>query len=357
MKTTSHPLRRLALALCALAASTALFAEGEASRIKFSDPSKPGTFKMSLAWADIKVTGTDGDEVVVSSSIGKKKEKGEEVDADGFRRLDDDVSFELKEKSNVVTVSMSGDQHWFSHGTEFEIQVPRNTNLVIRTQLGGDLVVSNIDGDIDVNSMNGEVALHDISSSAVVSTMNGEVKANFTKAPAKPISITSMNGEIDLRLPADTKANLRMRTHNGSIRTNFPEGVLVSKTEKIAGFKGRGYAYSYEMGEAAREVAREVARETRAVQREVRDAVREATRAVRAAHDDKHADKDEDEDEDAPTPPAAPAAAMAAGAAVAPMPPVPGWGGGKSITGTLNGGGIDISLSSMNGTITLRQAK
>lgn len=40
---------------------------------------------------------------------------------------------------------------------------------------------------------------------------------------------------------------------------------------------------------------------------------------------------------------------------IPPVPPVPGFGG-KTIVGTLNGGGIDIKLTSMNGAITLRQA-
>ena len=31
--------------------------------------------------------------------------------------------------------------------------------------------------------------------------------------------------------------------------------------------------------------------------------------------------------------------------------------GGKSIVGTLNGGGVDIKLTSMNGTITIRDTK
>ena len=38
----------------------------------------------------------------------------------------------------------------------------------------------------------------------------------------------------------------------------------------------------------------------------------------------------------------------------APMPPITG---GKIVTGTLNGGGVDIKVSTMNGEITLRQSK
>jgi hypothetical protein len=42
------------------------------------------------------------------------------------------------------------------------------------------------------------------------------------------------------------------------------------------------------------------------------------------------------------------------GAALPPLPPITG---GKLVTGTLNGGGIDIKVSTMNGEITLRQTK
>lgn len=337
MKTRLLPLLRLGTALLAVgAAALAAAAEGDTARIKFSDPTKPGTLKFNLPWAEVTITGTDGDEVVVTSSLDKKKERNE-VDADGFRRLDDDVSFELKERNNVVTLGIAGDQHWFAHGAEFKIQVPRNTHLNVRTQAGGDIAIRNIDGEIDVNSMNGEVRLTDVTNAAVINTMNGEVVAAFTRVPAKPISITTMNGEIDLRLPADTKANLRLRTHNGSIRTNFPDGVLVAKTEKAGSWRHGGREDS--------ELKRRVRDEARAAARTVAAAAREAARTVAAA-----------------APAAAPADEDAEDSAQAPLPPFPPIPpidplGGKTVTGTLNGGGIDICLSSMNGTITLRQTK
>ena len=297
------------------------------ARVKFSDPTKPGTLKFSLPWADVTITGTDGDEVVVASSLERKRDK-EEVDADGYRRLDEDTSFELTEKNNVVGLALVGDQHWLSHGAEFDIKVPRNTNLIVRTHAGGDIEIINVDGEIDVNSMNGEVRLTDISASAVVNTMNGEVRASFRQAPSKPVSITSMNGEIDLLLPADTKANIRMRTHNGAIRTNFAADELVTKSERTS-------RRSNLSGLSADEI-REV---QRTVQHEVSQAVREAMQAAREAV----AAAAEGDGEER----------VARGMPVAPVAPVPTFGGGKSIVGTLNGGGVDISLSSMNGAIRL----
>ena len=37
------------------------------------------------------------------------------------------------------------------------------------------------------------------------------------------------------------------------------------------------------------------------------------------------------------------------------MPPIPPVTGGKLVTGTLNGGGPEITVATMNGDVTLRQ--
>lgn len=310
-------------------------AEGATSRIKFSDPAKPGTLKLSLPWAEVHITGTDGNEVVVTSTLNQKG-KGE-VDDDGFRRLDEEVTFELTEKDNVATIVILGDNPWAAHDAEFHIKVPRSTNLSLQTEAGGDIRVESVAGEIDINSMNGEVSLIDPGSSAVVNTMNGEISAVFKTAPTKTVSLSSMNGEIALTLPTDTKANLRMRSHNGSIRTNFPDSILQSKnesrvTDSNAPEAERDYA------RAQRDAARAMADAQRAVVEAQHVAVVATVNATAAV---------------SATPTAAPKAPRPPRAPRIPMPPF----GGKSIVGTLNGGGIDIQLATMNGSIVLRQSK
>jgi hypothetical protein len=326
--------------------------DGATARVKFTDQGIPGTLKLSIPWAELHITGTDGNEVIVSSSLDQKGRA--EVDDEGFRRLDEDVTFELTEKNNVAVVTVAGDNAWASHGAEFVIKVPRNTNLVLRTSLGGEILVDGVEGDLDINSMNGEVTLRDIASSAVVNTLNGEISASFKRAPVKPVSLSTLNGEIDVRLPADTQANLRMRTHNGSIRTNFPDKALQTKTEKVT---GPGVPVAADSDDVHRELSREQARINKEAARVRRDAAKATADAAKAAIE---ASRDAIEaaveasvnasvnvNLDGAVPPVPP---------VPPIPPLPNFGG-KSIVGALNGGGVDIKLTSMNGTITLRQAK
>lgn len=328
--------------------------EGATARVKFTDQGIPGTLKLSIPWAELHITGTDGNEVVVTSSLDQKGRA--EVDDEGFRRLDEDVTFELVEKNNVAVVTVAGDNAWASHGAEFIIKVPRNTNLVLRTSLGGEILVDGVEGDLDINSMNGEVTLRDIASSAVVNTLNGEISASFKRAPVKPVSLSTLNGEIDVRLPGDTKANLRMRTHNGSIRTNFPDKTLQTKTEKITGPVA---VHEEASSDLQREMSREQARmnkEAARVRREVAKATADAVKAAAEATKDAieaaveasvSASVNVNLDGVGPVSPVPP---------VPPVPPLPNFGG-KSIVGALNGGGVDIKLTSMNGTITLRQVK
>lgn len=340
---TNIPARLLRLVLLASLAAAPLAraneGEGSTATVKLSAPDKPATLSLDVPWADIHITGVDGDTITVESSLNQRNSKPARPGA--LRRLDNEVSFELTEKDNVVTLSLAGDNPWGGHDADFKVSVPRNIALNLKTDAGGDLVVQGVEGDVEINNMNGEVRLEGLVGSAVINTMNGEVRAIYAKAPQKPISITSMNGEVDLRLPADTKANVRMRTHNGSILTDFTEDALKTKSE---GSKSGGYRYSYgheETARAAAAAAADAARVAVEVSREVvREVQREVARAVK-----------EGTGEEAPAPAIAPRAPRPPRA---PMPPITG---GKLVTGTLNGGGVDIKVSTMNGEITLRQTK
>lgn len=331
-----HHLLRLAL-LASLAAAPLARAddEGSSATVTLSAPDKPATFTLDMPWAEIRIVGVDGEAVTVDSSLAEKSNKPAKPGQ--LRRLDNEVNFELVEKDNVVTLSLTGDNPWSAHDAEFRISVPRRIALNLKTGTGGDLVVSGVEGDIEIENMNGEVRLDGVKGAAVISTMNGEVRAIYAAAPQKPISITSMNGEIDLRVPADTKANVRMNTHNGSILTDFSEDVLKTKSEGA-----KGYSYRYGHGEAAEAAAAAAADAVRVAQEVARDVQREVQREVSRAV------KEGNGTVVTPRTPRAPRA---------PRPPMPPITGGKLITGTLNGGGVDIKVSTMNGEITLRQTK
>jgi hypothetical protein len=340
-------------AACALLPLASAHAE-EANTIKFSDPAKPGTLKLQIGRGDVRIKGADVPEITVKTDakpVNKPRK-------DGLRVLTASAGFSLTEKNNVVTLDTLADG-WHGGGADFTITVPRSTSIVLNAAWGGsDIHCTDIAGDIEIESMHGEVNLDGISGGALVSTMNGEIRANIAKLnEKKPLSFSSMNGEVVIRVPADSKANIRLRTQNGQILTDFDEGALVSKIEnapraagKAVTFRGRGKVLPPEAEQAIQEAARATAEGMRVAQQALREAgeamregAAEAARAVDAAR----------------VAPAAPDAPATPQAAAAPRPPkIPTMitmSGGKLVTGTLNGGGPEITVATMNGDVTLRK--
>jgi len=317
------------------------------AKFKFTDPSKPGKLRLRVMWGDVTVTGADTQTVTIVSNI-KNKQQAQEKNSDGLRRLDSETTYSATEKDNVISIDLGGDSPDPSSGATLAITTPRNTSVVVENSFGGRVDVKNLEGDIDVRSRNGEVTLEKIAGSALVETMNGEIHATFVKVTeGKPLSFTSMNGEIEVRIPADTKANVRLRTQNGAVLTDFDEKALITKTEAVHGRFARPKHVPHSSADKSddsdwhddiRDAAREVAEAALEATKEAADAARDAAQAAR-----------EGVAEARGTMPPAPFPSIA--------PVLPAISGGKVVSGTLNGGGPEIQIATMNGTITLRKTQ
>jgi hypothetical protein len=325
----------LTVAMAAVVIPSASAEESETAKIKFSNPQQPGTLRVSVSTGDIRIRGEDTAEVTVRTELAAE---GNTQRPDGLRVLTSSSSYSLTEKDNVINLSY-GSESWPGSGGDFEITVPRSTNIIVSSAFGGEVSIGQVSGDVEVKSLNGEVSLSDISGGALVETMNGEIEAQVTSLnEAKPLSFTSMNGEVALRLPADAKASVRLRTHNGAILTDFDEKQLVTKT---AALKASDRRLPGEDSEDIRATVREAVKMGMDAAREAARGAREAMREAQREMGEQGHVNSESED--------------VIGHPVPPMPPLPPMTGGKIVSGTLNGGGPEIRITTMNGDVTLRK--
>ena len=326
--TSSFLRAALAALACLLLPRLAARADETSSSIAFSDPSKPGTLRLRIGHGDIRVRGADVKEITV---VTDSKRENRTERKDGLRVLTASSSYTLREANNVASLEY-GARSWANGSADFKITVPASTSLVISNALSGDVRCDSIDGDIEVHSMNGEVHLERISGSATVETMNGEVHVSVARlTPGKGLAFSSMNGEVVVRVPEGTKANVRFRTHNGSILTDFDDKALVTVTE----VSRRKTSEKDSTGTSSRRWNDDVDESVRDAVREGAEAAREAAQAIKQAVEE--------------------GVSEANGAPLPPAPPLPPMTGGKIVSGTLNGGGPDIQVTTMNGDITLRK--
>jgi hypothetical protein len=202
------------------AAQTAA-AQSDADRVTvpLSDPSQPALLTVGLVQGSITVRGTNRKDILVTARPETDRPSRRfDPDATGLRRIPQTAGYRITEEANRVRVSSDGP----NRSVSFEIEVPSRTNLKLSTVNDGEIVIENIDGDIDVSNTNGGIALNNVAGSVNAGTTNGNVRATMTRVTAqREMAFTSLNGTVDVTLPPSTKANLRLRSDNGDIYSDF----------------------------------------------------------------------------------------------------------------------------------------
>jgi DUF4097 and DUF4098 domain-containing protein YvlB len=163
----------------------------------------------------------DGKDVIVEANgaAGRERNRREEKAPDGLKRLElpGRSGLEVTEEDNVITVKTG-----IMGGANLTITVPVKTSLNLKGLSGGHIEVDGVNGDIDANNLNGGIVLTNVSGSVIAHSLNGSVKVSMTHVdPGKQLSFSTLNGSIDVALPADLKANLKLKADNGSIYTDF----------------------------------------------------------------------------------------------------------------------------------------
>ena len=205
----------LGTVLCASARAQ----EGNAERVTvtWTDPTRPGLLKVNILGGSITIRTHPGNDVIIEGTPGRDR-RPVPAEAAGLRRLySNTAGLNVEEENNVMSVSTG-----WSVGVHLDIQVPAKTNLNVKTLNGTNIVIDDVEGEIEATNLNGAVTLNNVAGSIVAHSMNGKVTASLRQATAdKPMAFTSMNGAVDITLPLTLKANLKMRTENGEVFSDF----------------------------------------------------------------------------------------------------------------------------------------
>jgi len=205
--------------------------------VAFSNPSQPRKLVVKTMMHRVTIKGYDGkDAIVESSAISERRRRERNIPA-GMHPLNvGGGGIEVSEANNVVTVSAET----IFGGGEIQIQVPVETSVTVNTVNNG-VSVENISGEIDVESVNGPVSVTNSSGAVLATSVNGKVTVALDKvAPGKAMSFSTMNGVIDVTLPADIKANLKMKVDNGDVYTDFDVKVTNDTFDTTQSNTGRG---------------------------------------------------------------------------------------------------------------------
>jgi hypothetical protein len=104
---------------------------------------------------------------------------------------------------------------------DFEVQVPRQVALSLKTVNDGRIKVQGVAGNFSLHNVNGGIDVLDTSGSGEVKTVNGGVKVTFSSNPKSASSFATINGPIELYFARDLSADFRFKNFNGGIYSDF----------------------------------------------------------------------------------------------------------------------------------------
>lgn len=190
--------------------------------VPLSKPGQPVHLEVGLVSGSIAVEPHSGNEVVVEAVGEGDDEQHARRPASasgGMRRLPNrSLGLVVEEEGNKVSVAMGG----IPREVTLRIQVPRQTSVSLSTVNDGDIRVQGLEGDLELNNVNGGIVAKEVAGSVVAHTTNGDVKVTMTRVDAKAaLSFVTFNGDVDVTLPAGSHGDLRMRSDNGEIYTDF----------------------------------------------------------------------------------------------------------------------------------------
>jgi DUF4097 and DUF4098 domain-containing protein YvlB len=103
----------------------------------------------------------------------------------------------------------------------FTVRVPAGVNFNGRTVNGG-VRAQDLGADVDAKTVNGNISVS-TAGFARAQTVNGSVTAALGRADwPSGLEFKTVNGTIDLTLPASLSARVEAKTLNGEITSDFP---------------------------------------------------------------------------------------------------------------------------------------
>jgi DUF4097 and DUF4098 domain-containing protein YvlB len=224
---------------CFVCLTTLGVAQDNEFTVALSDPAKRGKIKVHLNSGSVTIKGTARKDVLVRYKAEDDDEDNKNQTKNGMKRVGGGgIDLEASENDNYVTVKSDS----WNNEINLEIEIPVGFDVQAHTYNNGDLMMSNIQGELALTNYNGEITALNISGSVIATTYNGEIKVTFDKVTdSAPMSYHTYNGDVDVSFPSTVKGSFKMKTEQGDIYTDFDMKISSTGPKKSEGKPGQPF--------------------------------------------------------------------------------------------------------------------
>ena len=170
---------------------------------------------------DLSIEGYAGNEIVINGGVHFSSDRSKGLKAVYASGVDNTgMAVSMEKNGNRITLRCLLP---ITQSAQYHLKVPENIALEITRECakGGPTTITNIRNEVEFKGCH-DVTLNKVTGPIVVSTISGSVNVVFAEiAKDKPISISSVSGEVDVTIPAKTPFSLEMGTVSGQMYSDF----------------------------------------------------------------------------------------------------------------------------------------
>jgi hypothetical protein len=206
--------------------------------IVFSTPASAKKVIVDNVFGSVSVRGVSGDRVRLTVDKTIRAETDEDL-----ARVLKEIRLDVTEKENEVrivvdgpfrkddgTVRSNGDE-WegYSFSFDFDVEVPAEAKIEVSNIGEGDVTVDGVRGDFKVQNINGGIDMRGVEGSGRAYALNRGLTVSFARNPEGHCYFGSLNGEVKVYFLSPFSADLRFKTFNGEVYSDFPMTYLPRK--------------------------------------------------------------------------------------------------------------------------------
>ena len=181
-------------------------------------------------WGSIEVIADVTDKVEMSVDRTTQAESKEKLEL-----AKKEVTLDITQQEGALKLYVNGpfrcqcddcrhsrDDDGYRVKMDFQVHVPRDIDIKVKTVNEGRVVVRDTNGSFLVRNVNGDIEMHDVAGSGTARTVNGPVIVSFRQNPKENSDFKTINGNVELKFAPDLSADFRFKTFNGASTAIFP---------------------------------------------------------------------------------------------------------------------------------------
>jgi DUF4097 and DUF4098 domain-containing protein YvlB len=185
-----------------------------------------GTVRLKTFSGRVTIRGTGGTQVVIHAVRRATAERLRDIKLDvrqDGNTIEIDANHQLVERRNNNVVE-----------TDFDIQVPQQTTLDLRT-FSAPVSVTGVQGDLTVDGFSSEIRLTDVGGPMRVKTFSGAVSVEARGWNDDDLNVNTFSGGVTLRLPDSARGSINFDTFSGSFNSDLPVMLTSSSRRNFRG--------------------------------------------------------------------------------------------------------------------------